>query len=74
MEEEKVMAVEEEMAPEVVEDQPADAGEHLPEGAYDFKALKRGDILEGKVVRVSPEEGLVDVGRKYEGTISNREL
>ena len=74
VEEEKVMAVEEEMAPEVVEDQPADAGEHLPEGAYDFKALKRGDILEGKVVRVSPEEVLVDVGRKYEGTISNREL
>ncbi len=74
MEEEKVLVVEEEKVPEVVEDQTADAGEHLPEGAYDFKALKRGDILEGKVVRVSPEEVLVDVGWKYEGTISSHEL
>ena len=74
MGEEKVLVVEEEMAPEVVEDQATDTGEHLPEGAYDFKTLSRGDILEGKVVRVSPEEVLVDVGRKYEGTISSREL
>ncbi len=75
MEEENVLLiVEEETAPEVVEDQTADAGVHLPEGAYDFKTLKRGDILDGKVVRVSPEEVLVDVGRKYEGTISGREL
>jgi small subunit ribosomal protein S1 len=75
MEEEKVMAIiEEETAPEVVEDQTADTGEHLPEDAYDFKTLKRGDILDGKVVRVSPEEVLIDVGRKYEGTISSREL
>ena len=46
----------------------------MPEGAYDFKALKRGDILEGNVVRVSPEEVLIDVGRKYEATVSSREL
>jgi small subunit ribosomal protein S1 len=73
MEKEKAL-VGEVIAPEIVEDQPADDGEHLPEGAYDFKTLKRGDILEGKVVRVSPEEVLVDVGRKYEGIISSREL
>ncbi len=74
MEEKNILAVEEEMAPEVVEDQTADAGEHLPEGAYDFKTLSRGDVLEGKVVRVSPEEILIDVGWKYEGTVSRREL
>ncbi len=74
MEEEKILAIEEEMAPEVVEDQIPDVGEHLPEGAYDFKTLSRGDVLEGKVVRVSPEEVLIDVGWKYEGTISRREL
>ena len=74
MEERNILAIEEEMAPEVVEDQPADAGEHLPEGAYDFKTLSRGDVLEGKVVRVSPEEILIDVGWKYEGTVSRREL
>jgi small subunit ribosomal protein S1 len=74
MEEKNILVIEEEMAPEVVEDQTADAEEHLPEGAYDFKALKRGAILEGKVVRVSPEEILIDVGWKYEGTVSRREL
>jgi small subunit ribosomal protein S1 len=74
MEERNILAIEEEMAPEVVEDQAADAGEHLPEGAYDFKTLSRGDVLEGKVVLVSPEEILIDVGWKYEGTVSRREL
>jgi small subunit ribosomal protein S1 len=74
MEEENALLVEERRVPEVTEDQTTDAAEHLPEGAYDFKTLSRGDILEGKVVRVSAEEVLIDVGRKYEGTISGREL
>jgi small subunit ribosomal protein S1 len=74
MEEENIQVVEEKMAPKAIEHQAADAGEHLPEGAYDFKTLSRGDILEGRVVRVSLEEVLIDVGRKYEGTISSREL
>jgi len=72
MEEENALVVEK--VPEVIEGRSADAAEHLPEGAYDFKALSRGDILEGKVVRVSPEEILIDVGWKYEGTVSRREL
>jgi small subunit ribosomal protein S1 len=74
MEEGNIQVVEEKMAPEVIEGQSAAPAEHLPEGAYDFKTLSRGDILEGKVVRVGPEEVLIDVGRKYEGTISTREL
>ncbi|MCK4472308.1 MAG: S1 RNA-binding domain-containing protein, partial [Anaerolineae bacterium] len=74
MGEENALAVEERKVPEAIEDQNADAGEHLPEGAYDFKALKRGNVLEGKVVRVGPEEILIDVGWKYEGTVSRREL
>ena len=74
MEKENALLIEERRAPEVVEGQNVDAAEHLPEGAYDFKTLSRGDILEGRVVRVSPEEVLVDVGRKYEGTISSHEL
>jgi len=74
MEEEKAIVIEEETTPGAGEDQAAETGEHLPEGAYDFKTLKRGDILDGKVVRVRPEEVLIDVGRKYEGTISSHEL
>ncbi len=74
MEEEDVLSVEERRVPEAVEERNVDSMEHVPEGAYTFKTLRRGDILEGRVVRVSPEEVLIDVGQKYEGTISSREL
>ena len=74
MEEKNIPLVENREAPEAIEDQNVDATEHLSEEAYAFTTLSRGDILEGKVVRVSPEEILIDVGWKYEGTVSSREL
>lgn len=74
MEEEDVLLPEERRIPQAVADRNVDAMEHLPEAAYDVKTLSQGDILEGTVVRVSPEEVLIDVGWKYEGTISSREL
>jgi small subunit ribosomal protein S1 len=74
MEEKKALLVEERRVPETIGDQNTNVAEHLPEEAYAFKTVSRGDILEGTVVRVSPEEILVDVGWKYEGTISSREL
>jgi small subunit ribosomal protein S1 len=74
MEEEDVLLPEERRVPKAVADRNVDAMERLPEAAYDVKTLSRGDILEGTVVRVSPEEVLIDVGWKYEGTISSREL
>jgi small subunit ribosomal protein S1 len=74
MGEEKILSVEEGGSSGGVEEQHSDSMEHLPEGAYEIKSLSRGDILEGKVVRVSPEEILIDVGWKYEGTVSRREL
>ncbi len=72
--EDKNILVEEELDSEVDEGQHAETLEQLPEGAYDFKAVNRGAVLEGKVVRVSPEEILIDVGWKYEGTVSRRDL
>jgi len=38
------------------------------------KTLAHGDIIDGVVVRIDPDEVLVDVGSKSEGVISNREL
>jgi len=38
------------------------------------KRLAHGDIIDGVVVRVDPDEVLVDVGSKSEGVISSREL
>ncbi|MGQ9502491.1 MAG: 30S ribosomal protein S1 [Anaerolineae bacterium] len=39
-----------------------------------LKEVKYGDILTGTVVRVSPTEVLIDIGCKYEGVVSGREL
>jgi len=74
MEEEDVLLPEERRIPKAVADRNVDAMEHLPEAAYDVKTVSQGDILEGTVVRVSPDEVLIDVGWKYEGTISSHEL
>lgn len=46
----------------------------LMDQTYNLKALKRGDIVEGTVVHVSPHEILVDIGAKSEGVVSLREL
>jgi len=46
----------------------------LLDASYQFKDIKRGEVLTGTIVRISPQEILVDVGSKSEGIISGREL
>ena len=46
----------------------------LREDQNSIRALAHGDIVDGTVVRVDPDEVLVDIGAKSEGIISNREL
>ena len=46
----------------------------LKEDQNSIRALAHGDIVDGTVVRVDPDEVLVDIGAKSEGIISNREL
>src|ERR1700676_528455 len=46
----------------------------LREDQNSIRALPHGDIVDGVVVRVDPDEVLVDIGAKSEGIISNREL
>jgi ribosomal protein S1 len=41
---------------------------------HNIRQLSHGDIVDGVVVRVDPDEVLVDIGSKSEGVISNREL
>lgn len=72
--EENALPVEERRTPTETEDQNENTIEQFLDEAYTFKTLNRGDLLKGKVVHVSPEEILIDVGWKYEGTVSNREL
>jgi small subunit ribosomal protein S1 len=46
----------------------------LHEDDYGFRALHRGQIVEGVIVQVRPNELLVDVGSKSEGVVMQREL
>lgn len=48
--------------------------EYLRTSADSIRTLTYGDIVDGTVVRVDPDEVLVDIGAKSEGVISNREL
>jgi len=73
MEEENALLIEERSGTKI-EEENADTATRLSEEAYAFKTLSRGEVLPGKVVRVSPEEILIDVGWKYEGIVSSREL
>ncbi|MFC2015823.1 S1 RNA-binding domain-containing protein [Chloroflexota bacterium] len=64
-------ALEGEETGQPIEDHPMNA---LMEDALSFRRLKRGDTVEGTIVRVSPSEVLVDVNAKSEGVVPSREL
>jgi ribosomal protein S1 len=59
---------------ETPEREPLTMEDLLREEEGSVKSLAYGDIVEGVVVRVDPDEVLVDIGAKSEGVISNREL
>jgi len=57
----------------------ADLGDDEPESMQaildslgEVKDVRRGSVVDGVVVRVDPEELLVDIGLKSEGVVSTR--
>jgi small subunit ribosomal protein S1 len=54
--------------------EPMTMAELLDQPDHEVKSLKHGDVVEGTVVRIDPDEILVDFGGKSEGVVSNREL
>jgi small subunit ribosomal protein S1 len=54
--------------------EPTTMAELLDSPEHEVKNLRHGDVVEGLVVRVDPDELLVDFGGKSEGVVSNREL
>ena len=46
----------------------------LDEQDAQFRTIKRGDVVEGQIVRIDPDEILVDIGLKSEGVLSTKEL
>ena len=67
-------AEEPEEAPVVSRPEPSTMEELLAEQDADIKSFKHGDVVEGTIVRIDPDEILVDIGAKSEGVVSNREL
>jgi small subunit ribosomal protein S1 len=57
-----------------VDSNPALTMAELLEQAYNLKEIRRGDILMGTIVSISPNEILVDIGSKSEGIVTGREL
>ncbi len=54
--------------------EPMTMAQLLEDPSNEVKSLKHGDVVEGTVVRIDPDEILVDFGGKSEGVVSNREL
>jgi small subunit ribosomal protein S1 len=48
--------------------------ELLATTSYTLKGVKKGDVVEGKITRVSPKEMTIDIGGKTEGVVIDREL
>ena len=65
---------EEAPAPVISRPEPTTMEELLAEQDADIKSFKHGDVVEGTIVRIDPDEILVDIGAKSEGVVSNREL
>jgi small subunit ribosomal protein S1 len=59
---------------ETVDSEPMTMEQLLDDPSNEVKSLKHGDVVEGTVVRIDPDEILVDFGGKSEGVVSNREL
>ena len=55
-------------------EEPMTMAELLDNPDNEVKSLKHGDVVEGTVVRIDPDEILIDFGGKSEGVVSNREL
>jgi small subunit ribosomal protein S1 len=62
------------MAEASTADEPTTMAELLEHPDHEVKNLRHGDVVEGVVVRIDPDELLVDFGGKSEGVVSNREL
>jgi small subunit ribosomal protein S1 len=56
------------------EDEPVSMRELLEAEAGAVRDVRRGSVVEGTVVRIDPDEVLVDIGLKSEGVIPGREV
>lgn len=60
--------------PQPITKSPQTMEELLAVTGYSLRGIKKGDVIEGTITRVSPKEITVDVGSKAEGVVIDREL
>ena len=58
----------------LADSQPAMTMAELLEQACNLKEVRRGDIVKGTIVSITPSEILVDIGSKSEGIVAGREI
>jgi small subunit ribosomal protein S1 len=59
---------------DAMEDDNLSMAELLDNPANAMRTLQRGEVIDGIVARIDPDEVLVDIGLKSEGVISGREM
>lgn len=57
-----------------LKNQPQTMEELLALTGYTLKGVKKGDVVEGTITRVTPKEVTIDIGGKTEGVVIDREL
>lgn len=53
---------------------PTTMDELIAQVGYTLKGIRKGDVVEGKITRVTPKEITIDIGGKTEGVVIDREL
>lgn len=61
-------------SPKTSKKSPQTMDELLAATGYTLKGVKKGDLVEGTITRVTPKEITVDIGGKTEGVVIDREL
>ena len=63
-----------EIAPDTDYETLSGMGDLLDHGVHEVRLLSRGELVTGRVMRISGEEVMIDVGLKSEGVVVGREL
>ncbi|MEC0245723.1 30S ribosomal protein S1 [Paenibacillus chitinolyticus] len=62
------------MSEEIKNENQTKESQEAQEAMSQVAAVKKGDIVKGKIIKVEQDQAIVDIGYKYDGTIPLREL
>ncbi|MFD7523951.1 30S ribosomal protein S1 [Paenibacillus chitinolyticus] len=62
------------MSEEIKNENQTNESQEAQEAMSQVAAVKKGDIVKGKIIKVEQDQAIVDIGYKYDGTIPLREL